>query len=415
MMLVLASLSSLSSLSSRSLSNRVTRPLISQLECLCGPFVSSRRFSSKKFRRSQHSKKQKQNPPRPKPKSFQDVPPLYTALTSSPNAYVAICACEERNISPKGLFTDSKIPHSFRYSTFDFCHPSRFPNHELPTYNIPEVAFLGRSNVGKSSLVNSIMGSNLARCSKTPGRTQVVNYFPMIPRNRIIKDRWEPHMAQGFIVDLPGYGYANAPVTAMTDWQARTQDYLLNRRNHGTLQRVFILIDARRGSTQIDRDIMGWLDVAEISYSVIITKADRVTKAQVVRYANDICMRYHSQMFGGEESSGSQGPVVHVTSASDNLGILEMKCTVDAEFVSYYSSRKEDNRVPVQKEDEDDILLGDEDYNEGDQHQHRRHSQYDDDNYMSSDSEDDEHLGFPEYDAGKEWDEGEGDEESEDE
>lgn len=406
----------LNSLSSRTFPSRVTRPFISQLECFRGPFVSSRSFYSKKFRKSQHSKRQKQNPPRPKPKPFQDVPPLYTALTSSPNAYVAICACEAYNMSPKGLFTDTEIPRSFRFSIFDFCHPSRFPNHELPTYNIPEVAFLGRSNVGKSTLVNSIMGSNLARCSKTPGRTQVVNYFPMIPRDRIIKDRWDPHMAHGFIVDLPGYGFANAPENTVTDWQAKTQDFLLARRNQGTLQRVFILIDARRGSTQMDRDIMGWLDVAEISYSMIITKADRVTKAQVVRYANDISMRYHSQMFGGEENSGSQGPVIHVTSASDNLGILEMQSTVDAEFISYYSKRGKGNGKSALEGDEDDFLLGDEENDDDNQHQYQsQHSpQYDDNNYMSSHSEDDEHFGFPKYDAGEEWDDDEGDAESKD-
>jgi GTP-binding protein len=314
----------------------------------------------------QHEKpKRKRTPPPPnisKELPPRAVPPLYTTLTSSPNVYVAMCACEEFDIEPKSLFEDTEIPDSFRYSQFDYCSPSRFPNHEMPGYNIPEVAILGRSNVGKSSLVNAIMRHNLARCSKTPGRTQMVNYFPMIPTHRFDKE-WEPHMAHGFIVDLPGYGYAQAPVTAVKDWQAKTQDFLLARRDHGTLRRLFILIDARRGPTQFDRDIMGWFDEADIAYSVVITKSDRVVKPLIVRYANEVCMRYHSQLYGSNGQVGCQGPVVHVTSAKDGIGVLEMQSAIAAEFAGYYAPVE----ASAQREEDDESYLeGDDEYEERD-------------------------------------------------
>ena len=295
-----------------------------------------------------------------------EVPPLYTTLTSSPNAYVAMCACEEFDIEPLSLFADTEIPDSFRYSQFDYCSPARFPNHELPMYNIPEVAILGRSNVGKSSLINAIMRHNLARCSKTPGRTQMPNYFPMIPTHRFDKE-WEPQMAHGFIVDLPGYGFAQAPVNAVKEWQAKTQEFLLARRDHGSLRRLFILIDARRGPTQFDRDIMGWFDEADIAYSVVITKSDRVGKPEIVKYANEVCMRYHSQLYEPDGHVGCQGPVVHVTSARDGIGVLEMQSAIAAEFAGYYEPVETSTQL---EEDDEYYLKGDDEYEE------RNHSNY---------------------------------------
>lgn len=229
-------------------------------------------------------------------------------------------------MDPKSLFLDVEDEPFFHAA---YVSPKGF-KHELPKWNIPEVAFLGRSNVGKSSLVNALLKhKDLARCSKQPGRTQQVNYFGMYPSTTITS----PADATGFFVDLPGYGFAKAPPEQVKAWQERTQTFLLNRRDASVLRRLFLLIDARRGTSQIDRDIMGWFDEATIPYSVVLTKADRVSRPQIVRFCNDVCMRHHSQVFG--EVDGTQGPVVHVTSTRDGYGIKELMTAIHAEFVGH--------------------------------------------------------------------------------
>lgn len=259
-------------------------------------------------------------------------PTAYLVRTASPFVYIASYAAESYEIDPQELFTNHQLkPRSFLQSTFSYIPPKAF-GHELPRWNIPEVAFLGRSNVGKSSLVNAVMGKQLARCSKRPGRTQQVNYFAQIPNAKDLKfpGSSSPSNASGFVVDLPGYGFAKAPDKNVAQWQESTQDFLLQRRDHGTLQRVFLLVDVRRGANQIDRDVMGWFDEAEIDYSVILTKSDRVGKPQAVRFANELCMRYQSQMLSG---GGCQGPLVHLTSSRDGTGIMELMESVESDFL----------------------------------------------------------------------------------
>ena len=258
------------------------------------------------------------------PDAADTVPPVYLSPTASPYVYIATCAAEEHEIDPKSLFLEEEEEVFYA----DYVSPKTF-KHDLPKWNIPEVAFLGRSNVGKSSLVNALLKKELARCSKQPGRTQTVNYFGLFGR----RDVSSPSEAAGFFVDLPGYGFAKAPVEHIRAWQKRTQAFLLHRRDAGALCRLFLLVDARRGTSQIDRDIMGWMDEAEIPYTIVLTKADRVGRPQIVRFVNDICMRHHGQMYG--ESEGSQGPVVHVTSARDGYGIAELMTSIDAEFVAH--------------------------------------------------------------------------------
>ncbi|OEU22328.1 MMR_HSR1-domain-containing protein, partial [Fragilariopsis cylindrus CCMP1102] len=133
-----------------------------------------------------------------------------------------------------------------------------------------EVAFLGRSNVGKSSLINAIMRKNLCITSKSPGRTQLPYYYG--------NPSGQP---QGFIVDLPGYGFAKKPMSITEDWQKDTQDLLLHRRHEAkVLKRLFLLMDARRGvqgPNEHDRIVMRWLEDAEIPFTVVLTKADRVS------------------------------------------------------------------------------------------------------------------------------------------
>lgn len=131
---------------------------------------------------------------------------------------------------------------------------------ELPAFALPEVAFAGRSNVGKSSLLNALTGRNdLARASVTPGRTQEVNFFDLAGRL--------------LLVDLPGYGYAKAPKTEVKRWGRLVEEYLKGR---PTLRRTLVLVDARHGLMPADLATLRLLDAAAVAYLVVLTKADKV-------------------------------------------------------------------------------------------------------------------------------------------
>lgn len=131
----------------------------------------------------------------------------------------------------------------------------------LPPPTLPEIAFAGRSNVGKSSLINALLGrKSLARVSHTPGRTQQLNFF-------LLGDKF-------YIVDMPGYGYAAVSKTKVKVWSRLIQDYLKGR---GPLKRVFLLIDSRHGFKTTDESVMEELDKAAVSYQIVLTKADKST------------------------------------------------------------------------------------------------------------------------------------------
>ncbi|PHQ83034.1 MAG: YihA family ribosome biogenesis GTP-binding protein [Thalassobium sp.] len=137
----------------------------------------------------------------------------------------------------------------------------------LPDADRPEVCFAGRSNVGKSSLINALTGrKGLARASNTPGRTQEINFFTA----------GDSH----YIVDLPGYGFANAPVAVVEKWQRLLRAYLAGRQ---TLRRAFVLIDARHGAKAVDEEIMSLLDRAAVTFQCVMTKTDKVKKADLDR------------------------------------------------------------------------------------------------------------------------------------
>lgn len=135
---------------------------------------------------------------------------------------------------------------------------------DLPINNIKEVAFIGRSNVGKSSLINAITNSKIAIVSKTPGRTKQLNFFQ-------IKDKLT-------IVDMPGYGYAKAGRNEVENWNNLIFNYLLSRRN---LERVFLLIDSRHGIKDNDEEMMNILDKRGILYQIILTKIDEIKKDEL--------------------------------------------------------------------------------------------------------------------------------------
>lgn len=133
----------------------------------------------------------------------------------------------------------------------------------LPPDDRAEIAFAGRSNVGKSTLLNALVGQNhLARASNTPGRTQELNFFTD-PQARL------------FLVDMPGYGFAEAPKAKVAAWNRVLRGYLAGRR---TLKRVYVLIDARHGIKTADEDILKLLDSAAVSYQAVLTKADKISR-----------------------------------------------------------------------------------------------------------------------------------------
>ncbi len=130
----------------------------------------------------------------------------------------------------------------------------------LPPADRAEVCFAGRSNVGKSTLINALTGrKSLARASNTPGRTQEINFFTLADSH--------------YLVDLPGYGYAEAPVAVVKTWQALLKSYLSGR---ATLRRAFVLVDHRHGVKAVDEEIMTLLDKAAVPFQVVLTKADKV-------------------------------------------------------------------------------------------------------------------------------------------
>ena len=175
---------------------------------------------------------------------------------------------------------------------------------QLPDPDLPEIAFAGRSNVGKSSLINGLVGMHkLARASNEPGRTREVNFFDLDGKVRL--------------VDLPGYGWAKASKSTVKQFQNLGRDYL---RGRVTLKRVYLLIDSRHGLKSVDTEALDALDLAAVSYQIVLTKADKIKahERETVREATLKAISKRPAAF----------PAVAVTSAEKGIGLPELRAEI---------------------------------------------------------------------------------------
>jgi GTP-binding protein len=176
----------------------------------------------------------------------------------------------------------------------------------LPDATVSEVAFAGRSNVGKSSLLNALTGRNaLARTSNTPGRTQELNFF----------DVGQPLAFR--LVDMPGYGFAKAPKDVVKKWRFLVNDFLRGRQ---ALKRALVLIDSRHGIKDVDREILEMLDRAAVSYRIVLTKADKIKASELAAVTE------------ATEAEARKRPAAHpdilATSSEGGMGIPELRAAV---------------------------------------------------------------------------------------
>ncbi|WP_226554445.1 ribosome biogenesis GTP-binding protein YihA/YsxC [Celeribacter naphthalenivorans] len=174
----------------------------------------------------------------------------------------------------------------------------------MPPDDRMEVCFAGRSNVGKSSLINALTGRKaLARASNTPGRTQEINFFTCADSH--------------YLVDLPGYGFAKAPVKTVEKWQRLLKAYLSGR---ATLRRAFVLIDSRHGVKEVDEEIMTLLDRSAVPFQTVLTKADKVKEAERARVIE--------QVRGAVSKHPAAYPELIVTSSEKGWGVDVLRAVI---------------------------------------------------------------------------------------
>jgi GTP-binding protein len=182
----------------------------------------------------------------------------------------------------------------------------------LPDPVVPEIAFCGRSNVGKSSLLNALTGRKaIARASVTPGRTQELNFFD------VGRPEEEGALPLFRLVDMPGYGFAKAPVKVVEKWKAVVNSYLRGRQ---VLARTLVLVDSRHGVKDVDRAMMKMLDEAAVGYRVVLTKTDKIKASELDKVAEATAaeIRKHVAAY----------PELHLTSSEKGMGIAALRAAV---------------------------------------------------------------------------------------
>ncbi len=182
---------------------------------------------------------------------------------------------------------------------------------QIPQSSQPEIAFIGASNVGKSSLINALVGRKLAIVSATPGRTRQLNFFK-------IADGFTQNFSQGFVlVDMPGYGFAKASAKHSEHWQKTALEYLMKRQN---LSRLFLLIDPIKGLKEADCDMINILNTVAVSFQIILTKADKLNSVELAKVQKNILDQI------------SKWPAAHpqiiATSSSKGYGIKDLQDSI---------------------------------------------------------------------------------------
>jgi len=180
----------------------------------------------------------------------------------------------------------------------------------LPSARLPEICFAGRSNVGKSSLINALTNrKGLARASNTPGRTRELNYFNIDERL--------------FVVDLPGYGYAKASKSDIAKWTKLTREFLFGR---ASLRRVFLLIDSRHGTKESDIELMNMLDETAVTYQIVLTKIDKIKKNEIDKV--------HIKTSALIAKRPAAYPNIILTSSEKKSGLDELRSTIASIAIS---------------------------------------------------------------------------------